>query len=240
MTDRGVRVSPESIGGSALGFRTGLREMLTFQLSAIARREAMNPLRRLFSEDGVSASPASTRTRDARRRARFLPLGESLETRRVLSTFKVNTLLDTVAVNLKTGKDASGHISLRSAIEAANSRRNADTILLPAGTIRLTIVGANEDNAATGDLDIKGNVTIKGEACELDDHRRQFPGGSGFPGPFREGANLGIDHPARPGRPRGWAFELRRRGDADLGRGREQRCCREQRRRWLSGQWRDQ
>ena len=101
----------------------------------------MNPLRRLFSESGISPSPALTRTQDARRRARFPSWPESLETRRLLSTFKVNTLLDTVAVNLKTGKDASGHISLRSAIEAANSRPNADTILLPAGTIKLTIVG---------------------------------------------------------------------------------------------------
>jgi hypothetical protein len=123
----------------------------------------MNPLRRLFSEHGISASPARTRTQAARRRPRFLPLGEALETRRVLSTFKVNTLVDSVAVNLETGKDASGHISLRSAIEAANARPNSDTILLPAGTIRLTIAGANEDNAATGDLDIKGNVTIKGK-----------------------------------------------------------------------------
>jgi hypothetical protein len=123
----------------------------------------MNPLRRLVSENGLSVSPAQTRTQEARRRARFLPLGEALEARRVLSTFRVNTLLDTVAVNLKTGKDASGHISLRSAIEAANSRPNSDTILLPKGTIKLTIMGANEDNAATGDLDIKGNVTIKGK-----------------------------------------------------------------------------
>ena len=123
----------------------------------------MNPLRRPFSENGISASAPLTQARDTRRRARFLPLGEALETRRLLSTFKVNTLLDTVAVNLKTGKDASGHISLRSAIEAANSRPNADTILLPNGTIKLTIVGANEDNAATGDLDIKENVTIKGK-----------------------------------------------------------------------------
>src|SRR5580704_2346604 len=82
------------------------------------------------------------------------PSPECLEARLVLSTFKVNTLLDTVAVNLKTGKDASGHISLRSAIEAANSRPNSDTILLPAGTIKLTLAGANEDNAASGDLDV--------------------------------------------------------------------------------------
>ena len=118
--------------------------------------------------------------------ARFRPLGEALETRRLLSTFKVNTLLDTVAVNLKTGKDASGHISLRSAIEAANSRPNSDTILLPNGTIKLTIVGPNEDNAATGDLDIKGSVTIKGKRASstiIDGNSlgigfsRSFPGG---------------------------------------------------------------
>ena len=186
----------------------------------------MNPLRRLFSEDGLSASPAPTRTRDARRRARFRPSGEALEARRVLSTFRVNTLLDTVAVNLKTGKDASGHISLRSAIEAANSRPNSDTILLPAGTIKLTIAGANEDNAATGDLDINGKRDDQGQASQLDDHRRQLHRSS-FPGPLWEGADLGIDDPARPGRPRRWAFELRRPGDAHLCRGREQPGCRD-------------
>ena len=165
----------------------------------------MNPLRRLFSENGISASPARTRTQDARRRARFRPLGEALETRRVLSTFKVNTLLDTVAVNLKTGKDASGHISLRSAIEAANSRPNSDTILLPNGTIKLTIVGANEDNAATGDLDIKGNVTIKGKRASST-----IIDGNSLDRVFqvleREGADLGIDNPARPGRRRAVGF----------------------------------
>ena len=125
----------------------------------------MNPLRRLFSENGISASPARTRAPEARRRARFRPLGEALEARRVLSTFRVNTLLDTVAVNLQTGKDASGHISLRSAIEAANSRPNSDTILLPNGTIKLTIAGQNEDNSAAGDLDINSKVTIKGKGA---------------------------------------------------------------------------
>ena len=61
-------------------------------------------------------------------------LAGRLETRLVLSTFKVNTTFDTVAVNLKTGKDASGHIPFRSAIQAANARPNADTILVPKGT----------------------------------------------------------------------------------------------------------
>ncbi len=88
---------------------------------------------------------------------------EALETRLVLSTFLVNTTLDTVAVNLHTGKDASGHISLRSAIMAANALGGSNTIKLPAGTFKLTIPGANEDASATGDLDIKGNLTINGK-----------------------------------------------------------------------------
>ena len=39
-----------------------------------------------------------------------------------------------------------------------------DTIILPAGTFKLTIAGACEDNDATGDLDINGNLTIKGKS----------------------------------------------------------------------------
>ncbi len=91
------------------------------------------------------------------------PILEGLDDRVLLSTFKVNTTLDTVAVNLKTGKDATGHISLRSAIQAANAKPNSDTIIVPKGTFTLTIPGANEDADATGDLDINGNVTIKGK-----------------------------------------------------------------------------
>src|SRR4051794_10006810 len=52
--------------------------------------------------------------------ARLRPGAELLERRLVLTTFNVNTMLDTVAVNLQTGKDAAGRISLRSAIMAAD------------------------------------------------------------------------------------------------------------------------
>ncbi len=90
---------------------------------------------------------------------------ELLESRVNLSTFHVNTLLDTVAVNLKTGKDASGHISLRSAIEAANAHKGADTIVVPAGTYTLSIAGANEDGDLTGDLDVSGPLTVKGSGA---------------------------------------------------------------------------
>ena len=63
--------------------------------------------------------------------ARSTPRLEPLEARVVMSTFQVNTTLDTVAVNLSTGKDATGHISLRSAIMAADAQGGSNTIILP-------------------------------------------------------------------------------------------------------------
>ena len=48
-----------------------------------------------------------------RQKMRSRPQVEWLEGRIVMSTFRVNTTLDTVAVDLRTGKDATGHISLR-------------------------------------------------------------------------------------------------------------------------------
>ena len=99
-------------------------------------------------------------------RVRRMQLGcEQLEHRLVLSTFNVNTTLDTVAVNLQSGKDATGHISLRSAIMAADAHGGSNTIKVPAGTFMLTIAGADEDAGATGDLDVKGNVTIQGKGA---------------------------------------------------------------------------
>ena len=94
---------------------------------------------------------------------RFQPGLQRLEDRVVLSTFRVNTTLDTVAVNLNNGKDATGHISLRSAIQAADVHGGSNTIILPSGTFTLTIAGAGEDASATGDLDITRNLTIKGK-----------------------------------------------------------------------------
>lgn len=52
--------------------------------------------------------------------------------------------------------------SLREAMIAANNNPGADTISIPAGTYRLTLAGADEDNATTGDLDIRDNITIIG------------------------------------------------------------------------------
>ncbi len=103
------------------------------------------------------------RTRESRRRRVWsCPRLERLEGRIVMLTFQVNTALDTVAIDLHTGKDAMGHISLRSAIMAADVKGGSNTIKLCNGTYTLTIAGANEDASATGDLDIMGNLTIKG------------------------------------------------------------------------------
>ena len=63
---------------------------------------------------------------------------------------------------LNTNKGTDGKISLREAIIAANNTAGADTITLAAGTYTLTLTGASEDNSATGDLDIRSDITITG------------------------------------------------------------------------------
>jgi CSLREA domain-containing protein len=52
--------------------------------------------------------------------------------------------------------------SLREAIRAANTGLGGDTIVVPGGLYRLALAGANEDAAATGDLDLTKTVTVMG------------------------------------------------------------------------------
>lgn len=54
-------------------------------------------------------------------------------------------------------------ISLREAIISANTQSGPIEIHLCEGKYDLSIVGFSEDNALTGDLDIRGNITIIGE-----------------------------------------------------------------------------
>jgi len=56
--------------------------------------------------------------------------------------------------------------SLREAVIAANTTPGVDMITVPAGTYTLTIQGANEDQSATGDLDISEEVTINGAGSD--------------------------------------------------------------------------
>lgn len=94
-------------------------------------------------------------------------------------TFNVTVVNDTVDKSPGDGKcaDAIGNCSLRAAIMEANVRAGSDLINLPADTFRLKITGVDEDDAASGDLDIIGELTINGsgknnsiiDAFDLDD-----------------------------------------------------------------------
>jgi CSLREA domain-containing protein len=60
------------------------------------------------------------------------------------------------------GSCLPGDCSLREAIIAANGNDQADTITLGNGTYTLTLTGAGEDAAATGDLDVTETLSITG------------------------------------------------------------------------------
>jgi CSLREA domain-containing protein len=79
-------------------------------------------------------------------------------------TFTVNSTIDDVDAVPGDGDCASGGglCTLRAAIQEANALVGADTILLKAKKYYLTIAGADEDAAATGDLDITDDLKIKG------------------------------------------------------------------------------
>lgn len=76
------------------------------------------------------------------------------------ATFDVDRTDDTATANACT--TAPNDCSLRGAILAANAAAGADTINLPAGNYVLSRAGTGEDAAATGDLDITGDLTILG------------------------------------------------------------------------------
>jgi hypothetical protein len=125
----------------------------------------------------ISASPRTERQREEipmgnldkvrqgegkRRTTRSRPSLEWLEHRVTPSTFHVNTVLDTDAVSLKTGKDSSGHVSLRSAIMAADAHGGSNKIILPAGTFTLTFAPTGDDKA--------DNTTITGNHASINDN----------------------------------------------------------------------
>ncbi|MFP6751168.1 MAG: FG-GAP-like repeat-containing protein, partial [Pirellulaceae bacterium] len=88
------------------------------------------------------------------------------------AAFVVNSTEDAVDANPGDGlaEDNQGRTTLRAAIMEANAVAGNDTIFVPAGTYTLTIGGNNEDNAATGDLDItdsSGKLRITGAGADL-------------------------------------------------------------------------
>ncbi len=56
--------------------------------------------------------------------------------------------------------------TLRAAVLEANAHLGADTIILPTGTYTLTIGGSDEEQSATGDLDITNALTISGNSAQ--------------------------------------------------------------------------
>lgn len=62
---------------------------------------------------------------------------------------------------------ASGACTLRAAIQEANALAGADTILLGAIDHSLTLAGADEDAAATGDLDVTSVLVLEGAGREV-------------------------------------------------------------------------
>ncbi len=85
------------------------------------------------------------------------------------ATFKVNSTDDIVDAAPGNGvcMTLTGVCTLRAAIQEANALAGADVIKLKVGVYRLTLTGADEDLAATGDLDITDSVTIKGKGAAL-------------------------------------------------------------------------
>src|SRR6185503_18851466 len=82
------------------------------------------------------------------------------------ATITVTTVVD--------GAVTDGNCTLREAVLAANSDTardacpagsGADLIVLPAGTYTLSVAGANEDAALTGDLDVTSAITLRGDAA---------------------------------------------------------------------------
>ena len=79
-------------------------------------------------------------------------------------------VVNSTADNLTAG---DGNCTLREAIRNANNNNDqtqgdcqagsgVDIVRIPAGTYTLSLDGDDEDNSATGDLDIRGNVFLKG------------------------------------------------------------------------------
>lgn len=79
------------------------------------------------------------------------------------ASFAVNSTLDAVDAATLDGvcATATGECTLRAAVQQANALPGADTITLPVGTFRLSIVGV-EDAGAAGDLDVTGALAITG------------------------------------------------------------------------------
>ena len=83
-----------------------------------------------------------------------------------LSVFQVDTTVDKPDAQIDgVCADVDGHCTLRAAIQEANAHPGQDVINIIGAKKQkfpLKVVGADEDAAATGDLDITDDVIIHG------------------------------------------------------------------------------
>ncbi|MGD9858325.1 MAG: choice-of-anchor Q domain-containing protein, partial [Planctomycetaceae bacterium] len=111
------------------------------------------------------AAPSFARFRNpnpfrvARRRG-GVRIAESLEARVLLTTFAVNTTVDSVDADPGDGvaEDALGRTSLRAAVMEAHALAGSDSVLLAPGTYLLSLSGAESEG--TNDLDVTSELTI--------------------------------------------------------------------------------
>lgn len=80
------------------------------------------------------------------------------------AVFTVDTLVDAIDASPGDGvcATAAGNCSLRAAFQEANALPGADTVMLGSGTYALSIAGTDEDESASGDLDVRGELTLIG------------------------------------------------------------------------------
>src|SRR5690606_3889815 len=85
------------------------------------------------------------------------------------SIFTVNSTADAVDANPGDGVCETavfGECTLRAAIQEANLSETPSTINLPSGMYTLALDGSEEDEAATGDLDINGDLILNGAGAQ--------------------------------------------------------------------------
>ena len=81
---------------------------------------------------------------------------------------QVDTTLDSNEAIYQVCSDAPGDCTLRGAISKSNNDPNQlYTIQIPGKQIGLALGGADEDQNATGDLDIRGSVSITGAGAGI-------------------------------------------------------------------------
>ena len=83
------------------------------------------------------------------------------------ATFVVDDTTDAVDVAAGDGTcaTAAGSCTLRAAIQETNALAGSDAITLSAGEYVLAIPGSDEDEAAAGDLDVTGSLSVTGAAA---------------------------------------------------------------------------